>query len=134
MTSSWVRCDDLDIACAFGTLGVPMSTKVQVRSDNGIEYVTVFLGVASLVRPEIKTAELMRLVKSGELQKADPEHPLLYALEGIKNRAAIGTHIKTTERVILMKRKGTQRCAYVKESAGDKQLAQADRFMKGYDP
>lgn len=134
MTHSWIRCDDLDIAAAFGTIGVPMKTTVQVRADSLQEYVTVFLRPESVTRPDLKTAYLMRLLKSGELQKQDPEHPLLYALEGIKNRHALGQNVKTTERVILITRKGTQRTAYVKESAGTKQLAIADRFLAGHTP
>ena len=76
----------------------------------------------------------MRMLKDGSLQKADPEHPLLYALEGIKNRHALGYSIKTTERVILITRKGTQRTAYVKESSSPKQLDIADRFLNGGTP
>ena len=135
MTSNqWVRCDDADVAAAFGTLGVPLKTSVQVRADNGKEYVTVFLGAASLVRPEIKTAQLMRMLKDGTLVKADPEHPLLYALEGIKNLHALRDSIRTRERVVLITRKGTRRCAYVKESASSRQLNIADKFLKGATP
>lgn len=129
-----MRCDDVDVAAAFGTLGVPMKTTVQVRADNGREYVTVYLASESAINPAIKTAELMRMVKDGTLQTADPEHPLLYALEGIKNRHAIGDSIKSTERVILITRKGTKRCAYIKETADKKQLELADRFLGGYTP
>jgi hypothetical protein len=111
-----------------------MSTKAQVRADNGKEYVSVFLRPESVIRPEIKTAQLMRMLKDGSLMKADPEHPLLYALEGIKNRHALGQSIKTTERVILITRKGTQRTAYVKESSSQKQLDIADRFLNGGTP
>lgn len=134
MTNHWVRCDDVDIAAAFGTLGVPMKTTVQVRADNGREYVTVYLATESAVNPDIKTAQLMAMLKDGTLQKADPEHPLLYALEGIKNRHAIGDSIKSTERVVLITRKGTKRCAYLKESANKSQLELADKFLGGYTP
>lgn len=134
MTNHWVRCDDVDIAAAFGTLGVPMKTTVQVRADNGREYVTVYLATESAVNPDMKTAQLMAMLKDGTLQKADPEHPLLYALEGIKNRHAIGDSIKSTERVVLITRKGTKRCAYLKESANKSQLELADKFLGGYTP
>ena len=134
MMQAWVRCDDVDIAAAFGTLGVPMKTTVQVRADNGKEYVTVFLRPESVTNPNIKTGHLMKLLKSGELQKHDPEHPLLYALEGIKNRHALGESIRSTERVVLITRKGTKRCAYLKETANKSQLELADRFLGGYTP
>lgn len=134
MTNHWVRCDDVDIAAAFGTLGVPMKTTVQVRADNGREYVTVYLATESAVNPDMKTAQLMAMLKDGTLQKADPEHPLLYALEGIKNRHAIGDSIKSTERVVLITRKGTKRCAYLKQSANKSQLELADKFLGGYTP
>jgi hypothetical protein len=111
-----------------------MSTKVQVRADDGKEYVSVWLRPESLIRPDIKTAHLMKLLKSGELQKVDPEHPLLYALEGIKNRHQLGQSIKAAERVILITRKGTMRTAYVKESASNHQLGIADRFLNGGTP
>lgn len=134
MNKAWVRCDDLDVAAAFGTIGVPMKTTVQVRADDGKEYVTVFLATQSVHSADLKTAQLMRMIKDGTLKQADPEHPLLYALEGIKNRHALGSIIKTTERVILITRKGTKRCAYVKESAGSKQLETVDRFLNGATP
>ena len=126
----WVRCDDLDVAAAFGTLGVPMRHTVQVRTDNGKEYVTVYLRSESVTRPGLQTAELMRLLKDGELQKVDPEHPLLYALEGIKNRYELGASVKQAERVVLVTRKGTQRTAYLKERVAEKQLEMADRFLR----
>ena len=134
MTNHWVRCDDVDIAAAFGTLGVPMKTTVQVRADNGRDYVTVYLATESAVNPDLKTAQLMAMLRDGTLQKADPEHPLLYALEGIKNRHAIGDSIKATERVVLITRKGTKRCAYLKESASKSQIELADKFLGGYTP
>jgi hypothetical protein len=134
MLTKWIRCDDLDVAAAFGTLGVPMRTKVQVRADNGKEYVTVWLATESVTRPGFKTAETMRLLKEGKLQQADPESPLLYALEGIKNSHALGASIRTTERVIMMTRKGTMRTAYVKESAKPKEFETAGRFLQGIDP
>lgn len=134
MDNKWVLCEDRALAAAFGTLGVVMKTKVQVRAENGKEYITVYLDTVSQVNPAIKTAELMRMVKDGSLQKVDPEHPLLYALEGIKSYLALGHHINNAERVILVTRKGTNRCAYIRESASKKQIESADRFLRGGNP
>ncbi len=135
MTTSWVRCDDLDVAAAFGTLGVPMSLKIQVRADNGREYVTAFLRPDSVTRPELKTAQLMKLLRSGELKKADPEHPLLYAIEGVKNRHAIADYCRNPDkRVILITRKGTKRTAYISEDSPKSTLGTVDRFLAGGEP
>lgn len=131
MDHKWVRCDDLDVAAAFGTIGVPLKTSIQVRSDTGKEYVTVFLGTESAVNPALKTATLKKMLEDGTLKKADPEHPLLYALEGIKNLHSLRHSIKTSKRVILVKRKGTGRCAYVSETATNKTLDGVERFLKG---
>lgn len=127
-------CDDMALAAAFGTIGVPMKTKVQVRASSGKEIVSVYLAAESAVNPSLKTATLMRMVNDGSLVKADPEHPLLYALQGIKNWIALGDHVKGEERVILITRKGTNRTAYVKENGSKKQLESADRFLSGLTP
>ncbi len=134
-TESWIRCDDLDVAAAFGTIGVPMRRSVQVRSDNGREYITCWLASRSATMPNLpQTSVLMKVLKNGELLKTDPEHPLLYALGAIKNRHLIGETTHTGERTILVSRKGTMRTAYIKESASSKTLAQAERFLRGATP
>lgn len=135
MTEAWIRCDDLDVAAAFGTIGVPMRRTVQVRSDNGREYITVFLALKSHTNPALpETKQLMMMLKDGSLLKTDPEHPLLYALEAVKNRHLLGETVKTGERTVMVVRKGTLRTAYIKESASNKTLAGAERFLRGATP
>jgi hypothetical protein len=129
MTHSWIPCTDLDLAAAFGTLGVPMRPEVQVRADSGKEYVTVFLSTESATNPEIKTGALMKLLKSGDLEKQDPEHPLLYAITAIKNRHAVTRSIKETQRMILISIKGSKRTAFVRENITGEGLAMAERFL-----
>ena len=134
MSDAWIPCEDIDIASAFGTLGVVMKSVVQIRAADGKEQATCCLTPTSVTRPGLKTGELLKLLKSGQLEKADPEHDLLYALQGIKNFHAYRAHLRTTDPIILITRKGTRRTAYVKSSAGDKQLAIADRFLAGHTP
>lgn len=126
---TWIPCNDLDLAAAFGTIGVPMKPDVQVRADTGKEYVTVFLATESATNPAYRTGELMKLLKSGELEKADPEHPLLYAVTAIKNRHAVTRAIQAAERMILISIKGSKRTAYVRENITGEGLAMAERFL-----
>ena len=56
---TWIPCNDLDLAAAFGTIGVPMKPDVQVRADTGKEYVTMFLATESATNPVYRTGELM---------------------------------------------------------------------------
>lgn len=135
MTEAWIKCDDLDVAAALGTLGVPMRRTIQVRSDSGREFVTVFLALKSHTNPALPdTKQLLKMLKDGSLAKNDPEHPLLYALEGIKNRHALGDTVRTGERTVMVVRKGTLRTAYIKESASSKTLSNAERFLRGATP
>ena len=126
---TWIPCNDLDLAAAFGTIGVPMKPDVQVRADTGKEYVTVFLATERATNPEFRTGQLMRLLKSGELEKVDPEHPLLYAVTAIKNRHAVTRAIQAAERMILISIKGSKRTAYVRENITGEGLAMAERFL-----
>ena len=126
---TWIPCNDLDLAAAFGTIGVPMKPDVQVRADTGKEYVTVFLATESATNPEFRTGQLMKLLKSGELEKADPEHPLLYAVTAIKNRHAVTRAVQAAERMILISIKGSKRTAYVRENITGEGLAMAERFL-----
>jgi hypothetical protein len=126
---SWIPCNDLDLAAALGTLGVPMRPDVQVRSDSGKEFVTFFLATESLVNPELKTSRLIQMLRSGELEKQDPEHPLLYALTAIKSRHAITKTVRDAERLILINIKGSKRTAYVRENITGDGLAMAERFL-----
>ena len=128
---TWVDCDDIDLAAAFGTLGVIISPDVQVRADNGKEMIIFHLSTDSATNPAIKTGYLMRLIKSGELEKVDPENPLLYALQGIKNLHAVRRYIKDAKPLVLLTKKGTTRTAYVKSNVTDAGLAKAERFLSG---
>ena len=126
---TWIPCNDLDLAAAFGTIGVPMKPDVQVRADTGKEYITVFLATESATNPAYRTGELMKLLKSGELEKVDSEHPLLYAVTAIKNRHAVTRAIQAAERMILISIKGSKRTAYVRENITGEGLAMAERFL-----
>jgi hypothetical protein len=106
-----------------------MKPDVQIRADNGKEYVTILLATESLVNPALKTGSLIKLLKSGDLERQDPEHPLLYALTAVKNRHAITQAVKEAERLILISIKGSQRTAYVRENITGEGLAMAERFL-----
>lgn len=126
---SWVPCNDLDLAAALGTLGVPMRPDVQVRADNGKEFITIFLATESATNPQIKTGQLIQMLRSGALEKQDPEHPLLYALTAIKNRHAVSKAVNDVERLVLISIKGSKRTAYVRENITGDGLAIAERFL-----
>ena len=111
-----------------------MKPDIQVRSDNGKEFVTVYLATQSAINPAIQTGRLLKMLKNGELEKADPEHPLLFALQGIKNRHALVTSIKEGVRTIIIKRKGSQRTALVRENITSGGMAMAERFLNGGKP
>jgi hypothetical protein len=106
-----------------------MKPDIQVQADNGKEYVLVYLGTRSLTNPAIETGRLLKLLRSGDLEKADPEHPLLYALQGVKNRHALTLSIKQAHRLILIKKKGSPRTALVKENITGAGLDIAQRFL-----
>ncbi len=106
-----------------------MKPEIQVHADNGREFVTVWLSDKSAINPAIQTALLMKLIKNGELERTDPDHPLLYALLGVKNRHALSNAIKTGQRKILMRKRGSQRAALVNENITNGGLAMAERFL-----
>jgi hypothetical protein len=106
-----------------------MKPDVQVRADTGKEYVTVFLATESATNPAYRTGELMKMLKSGDLEKLDPEHPLLYAITAVKNRHAVARAVQAAERMILISIKGSKRTAYVRENITGDGLAIAERFL-----
>jgi len=126
---SWIACSDVDVASAFMTMGVVMKPVVQVRADNGKEYVTMYLSTTSVTMPELNVGHLMKALMSGELQKLDPHHELLGYLMAIKNRHAAKRALDSAERQVLITRKGTTRTAYVRESITNKGMEMADRFL-----
>lgn len=129
MPVAWIRCDDLDLAAAFSTLGVPWRPvrKHDLQEDKQTRI--VFLGEQSAINPNIKTGPLMKMIKSGELQKADPEHPLLYALQGVKNYHKMMLGIDGSPTVMVMKRKGSNRCAFLYDTASEKTLNTSYRLL-----
>ena len=131
MTTDWVACDDLDIAAAFTVLGMVMRPEVQVQADTRSSYTLVYLSAQSLINPELRTAPLLRMLRSGELEKADPEHRLIYALQGIKNFHSMKEGIAKAKRHVLVKVKGSQRAALIREDISSKGLAMTERFLKG---
>lgn len=131
MTTDWVACDDLDIAAAFTVLGMVMRPEVQVQADTRSSYTLVYLSAQSLINPELRTAPLLRMLRSGELEKVDPEHRLIYALQAIKNFHAMKAGIAKATRMVLVKVKGSQRAALIREDISSKGLAMTERFLKG---
>jgi hypothetical protein len=129
MTDSWIVCTDLDIAAAFGTIGVPMRPDVQFVAESGKEHVFMYLATESVTNPNFKTGALMKMLKDGRLEKEDPEHPLLYAITAVKNRHAITKAVRDTERLVLINVKGSKRTAYVRENITGDGLAMAERFL-----
>lgn len=129
MSDSWIICTDLDLAAAFGTIGVPMRPDVQFVAESGKEHVFMYLATESVTNPAFKTGVLMKMLKDKSLEKQDPEHPLLYALTAVKNRHAITKAIKDAERLILISAKGSKRTAYVRENITGEGLAMAEKFL-----
>jgi hypothetical protein len=107
-----IKTDDADFLTAFATLGVPFRISAQVEEKSGREAVRFYMGEESISQPGIQTGHLLRLLKDGKLEAQDGQHPLLFALAGIKNWHAL----KSGQPCVLVRCSLAQRCVYIREA------------------
>ena len=61
--------------------------------------------------------DLAQLVRTKRLQEDDPEHPLLWMLQGLINRDAIGDLLSKSQPLVLIRAPGTGRASLVSSNA-----------------
>lgn len=71
--------------------------------------------------------ELAQLVRTKRLQESDPEHPMLWMLQGLLNRDAISDLLRTREPLVLIRAPGTGRASLVSSNAKGRTM---DRVKK----
>lgn len=93
-TEDWRTGDTTKMVAVLAALGIPITTERVWRDKQGDERVTYLHGPRSIHphRSALPVAkELARLYKKGELQRTDPQHPMLDGLRAIANLLAIKT-------------------------------------------
>jgi len=83
------------LAAACATLGITVTTSRKVHEGTDEEQRTFCLADSSEQSSlQLNTASLLWQYKHGELEKADPNHPLLDAMRGLHNRGQLVKWIK----------------------------------------
>lgn len=83
------------LAAACATIGIAVATARKVHESEGAEQRTFVLDDApTFGTMQIDTATLLWNYKNGNLERADPNHPLLDAMRGLHNRGQLVKWIK----------------------------------------
>ncbi len=132
MEERWIPCTDLDVISGMATLGFPYKVVCQYDAQTGKDVRMGYIAPKSLLNPGMSAASLIPMLADGRLRVSDPEHPLHYAVLGGTNRLQIARQFNDPDLVMVMvKQKGSQRCALVPENAPNKILDSVSDYFAG---
>lgn len=108
-----------NLVAAFATLGVPVRTELVIDDKTGNRDLAFFLATQFMLRGAlVRTKKLMNQYWRGDLEKADPAHPLLDCLRGLHNAHCILDWMHRGAPYRLAMQAGGSRAVYVSGTDG----------------
>jgi hypothetical protein len=119
----WTSTQDKRVAAALAALGVIVRLNTTLRERTGEQKTHFHLSLASaegrgVARKVPDTRKLLRRFKTGELENAEPGHPLLTILRAYENRRQLLACAMGGARIRLVEVKGAGTWQYVAGEAG----------------
>lgn len=103
---------DLKLAASLCVLGCPL---IRIGGTEGST--EFYFTVKGYGMPAPVTGDLAQFYRSGRLAEMEPEHPLLWCMQGLKNRDAIADLVHRKSPLVLIRAPGTGRAALVSQNA-----------------
>lgn len=115
---------DLKLASALAELGcIPVKLGGQPGSTE------FYFATRGYGFPPLITSDLAQAYRSGRLAEQEPEHPLLWIMQGLSNRDAIGDLLNRKKNLVLIRAPGTGRASLVSENATGKTMDRVKRHL-----
>jgi hypothetical protein len=83
-----------------------------------------------MAQPPGLASDLAQAVRTRRLQEESPEHPLLWMLQGLINRDAIGDMMTRRAPLILIRAPGTGRASLVSQNAKGSTMDRVKRHLR----
>jgi hypothetical protein len=118
---------DLKIVAALGRVGIPLIRWDGPRDHRIFWVATKGHNMQGLFHD---ADDLVKRLRSGELEKQEPAHPFLIAWEGLRNFNRLLDHLHREKELLLLTAPGTQRAAFLDERATGKAHDRAADHLK----
>ena len=115
---------DLKMAAALTCLGFPI-----LRLEGTAPSVLFCFG-QGMAQPPGLASDLAQAVRTRRLQEETPEHPLLWMLQGLINRDAIGDMMTKRAPLILIRAPNTGRASLVSQNANGTTMDRVRRHLR----
>lgn len=109
----WCNTSNLNLCTAFATCGVDFTFERLLDEPTGQQSTRFFLALGSRGDVHISTPGMLRQVRSGDLERTDPSHPLVDCLQGLLLREMLVTWLKRGTRFKLVPVVGTNRATAI---------------------
>jgi hypothetical protein len=116
---------DLKLAACLCVLGFPIAR----LEGNAPDTLFCFQG-QSLTMPPAVASDLAQAVRTQRLQSESPEHPLLWMMQGLLNRDAIGEMMRSRAPLVLIRAPGTGRASLVSANAKGRTMDRVKRHLR----
>ena len=116
---------DLKMAACLSVLGFPLA-RIDGSSPNVL---FCFVGTSYTMPPAV-ASDLAQLHRTKRLEEASPEHPLLWMMQGLSNRDAIGDLMKSRAPLVLIRAPGTGRASLVSANAKGRTMDRVKRHLR----
>jgi len=120
------RTRDLKLAACMSVLGVPL-TRIDAEGKN---HAFLFSMLAYQLAPDVPAivpSDLALALRAGSLHE---QHPLLWMMQGLKNRDAILDFINGQRRMVMIRAEGTGRASLVPEDASSRTLDRVRQHLR----
>lgn len=116
---------DLKLAAALCVLGCPI---VKISGSPGSS--EIYFAVRGYGMPSPVTSDLAQAYRNKTLEEIEPEHPLLWAMQGLKNRDAIADMANRKKSIVLVRAPGTGRASLVSENAKGSTMDRVKKHLR----
>jgi hypothetical protein len=125
----WTTTEDVKLAAAFGTMGMPLRINRCHDDSTGTETCRFGVGLCNVEGTE-STAKLRAALNNGTLIQNKPNHALLVILRTFENRERILDFAKQQKGMTLMRQPGADTWQYFDGPAGLDGVKRGDAIVK----
>lgn len=116
---------DIKLAASLCILGCPLVCIEGGAGASLFKFLTAGYGVTAPI-----PSDLAQAYRTQRLIEMEPEHPLLWAMQGLSNRDAIADHARKNGKLILIRAPGTGRASLVSENATGRTMDRVKKHLR----
>lgn len=119
---------DRKLAATLCTLGYTIA-RLEPGTDGHVLFCFTGPHMNAALMPMLTVVDMAQAWRTQRLQETEPEHPLLWMMQGLSNRDAIGDLLKNSKPLVLIRAPGTGRASLVSSNAKGRTMDRVKRHL-----